>query len=379
MTKQKYSILNTSFLIGTLVGAIILVPIHLFRNGFVASEWITMIVMVFAIGTAISAGYHRLFSHRAYQASWVVRFMWLVLASASFENSALKWSSDHRIHHQHADDEEKDPYAISKGFWFAHWVWVMKSTNSNIQGVDDLKKDPLILWQHRNHFLIGGVVSLLPLLLGFIDGNVYGYLVISVLLRIVLTHHTTFLINSMAHSFGFRTYSNNQSARDNYFLAPLTYGEGFHSFHHKFQWDYRNGVRWFQWDSTKWILSILNLTGLVRSLRKATEAEIRKAKVMTQEESLANKIQRLPMPLRSELQSKLSKAYLDVVNALNQLHEIYQQRSKYRTEHAKNNRSFNQLSHDVSLGISLKKKEAKQAWRAWKQTRREVNSVAISF
>ena len=73
MTKPKYSILNTSFLIGTLVGAIILVPIHLFRNGFVASEWITMIVMVFAIGTAISAGYHRLFSHRAYQASWVVR------------------------------------------------------------------------------------------------------------------------------------------------------------------------------------------------------------------------------------------------------------------------------------------------------------------
>ena len=92
--------LNTWFLLGTLVASIVLVPLHLYLNGFEWSEWIACFIMVFLIGTAISAGYHRLFAHRAYRASAPIRFLWLVMGAASFENSALKWSCDHRIHHQ---------------------------------------------------------------------------------------------------------------------------------------------------------------------------------------------------------------------------------------------------------------------------------------
>ena len=134
----------------------------------------------------------------------------------------------------------------------------MEEKDSDLPGVADLQKDPLIMWQHRNHFLIGAVVACIPLYLGLLTGHFWAYLVMGLSLRIVLTHHTTFLINSAAHMFGSRPYTDANSARDNWVLAPLTYGEGYHNFHHMWQWDYRNGVRWYQWDTTKWMLSVMS-------------------------------------------------------------------------------------------------------------------------
>ena len=364
--------LNTWFLLGTLVASIVLVPLHLYLNGFEWSEWIACFIMVFLIGTAIRAGYHRLFAHRAYRASAPIRFLWLVMGAASFENSALKWSCDHRIHHQFSEDPDRDPYPISKGFWHAHWLWVMESSNKPLVGVTDLEKDSMVMWQHRNHFLIGGAFSTLPLWYGIATGHFWGYLIIGVLLRIVLTHHTTFLINSMAHWYGTKTYSNRESAKDNFLLAPLTYGEGFHNFHHTWQWDYRNGARWYQWDSTKWILKTLSWTSLVNGLRTVSLAEMQKAKVLAQEERLAVKLSHAKPDLRQPLQGRLSNAKERLVACLSAMEQCRQKYKDVKAQYKKDPRSFAQIKAEWSLKVAQEKRVLRDAWRQWREVQKQI-------
>jgi stearoyl-CoA desaturase (delta-9 desaturase) len=243
-----------TFLLGTLGLSLVLVPMEFSHSLRHWGEWVVFLAMVGTIGMSVTCGYHRLFSHRAYQARWPVRLFLLCMGAASFENSALQWASDHRIHHQHVDQGD-DPYNSRKGFWYAHWIWVMEERTQAITGVKDLERDPMVMWQHRHHFLIGACAAvLLPLVVGICTHNIMGNLVIGLLLRIVVTHHTTFFINSAAHFYGTQPYTDANSARDNAFLAPLTYGEGFHNYHHMWQWDYRNGVKWYQWDPAKWLI-----------------------------------------------------------------------------------------------------------------------------
>ena len=145
-------------------------------------------------------------------------------------------------------------------------------------------------WQHRHHFLIGAVVTCIPLVIGLATGNVLGHLVFGVALRIVVTHHTTFFINSAAHMFGSRPYTDANTARDNWVLAPLTYGEGYHNFHHLWQWDYRNGALWYQWDTTKWLLNVLAWFGLVSGFRRVPAAAIERARLHMEEKRLRERL-----------------------------------------------------------------------------------------
>jgi len=248
--------LNTLFLVGTLALALVFVPWKLAVQGLRWSEVAVFLVLYSLTGLAITVGYHRLYSHRSFQAAWPVRLAVLLLGAAAFENSALAWCSDHRHHHRFVDDPERDPYAIKKGFWYAHWLWVMEATERPLEAIGDLERDPLVRWQGRYHYWIGAAVTALPVIAaGLATHNLVGQLVIGVLLRIVLTHHSTFLINSAAHWFGTQPYSDANSSRDNAVLAPFTFGEGYHNFHHMWQWDYRNGPRWYQWDPAKWLIA----------------------------------------------------------------------------------------------------------------------------
>ena len=382
---RRWNWLNTLFLAGTLAAALIAVPLHLALNGFSWAEWITCAAMVFAIGTAISAGYHRLFSHRAFKASWPVRLLLLLFGSASFENSALKWASDHRVHHHHVDDLEKDPYAIGKGFWYAHWTWVMESKALPLQGVADLERDPLVRWQHKHHFLIGAVVATLPLWIGLALGDFWGFLVIALLLRIVLTHHTTFLINSAAHVFGTRPYSESSSARDNWALAPLTYGEGYHNFHHTWQWDYRNGHRWFHWDSTKWILNGLRWTGLVHGFRTVPGAAIERARLEVEAMKLRRRLELHPETvLANPLQERVAQARLQLDLAMAALHECREglkaKRAAWRAEWKakglaraarKEERAaaWRQARAEWKAVLAHHREQLKEAWIEWKAAR----------
>lgn len=372
---KRWNLLNTLFLLGTLAGAAVLVPLYLWRYGFHWGEWIACFAMVFAIGTAISAGYHRLFSHRAYKASRPVRLLWLVLGAASFENSALKWSSDHRVHHRHVDDLDKDPYAIGKGFWYAHWTWVMEAKALPIARVADLEKDPDVQWQHRHHFLIGALVSSIPLWIGLAVSNVLGYALVGVLLRIVVTHHTTFFINSAAHVVGSRPYTEENSARDSWILAPLTYGEGFHNFHHMWQWDYRNGALWYQWDSTKWILNALAWMGLVAAFRRVPVSEMERARLVVEEQRLARRLAQA-----SPVQARLAAARLRLDAALASLQERREAWQRKRRELKVFGRAkvetYRLAKAEWKDAFAQHKREMAEAWMEWKAARRAALAYA---
>jgi stearoyl-CoA desaturase (delta-9 desaturase) len=292
--------LNTLFLLGTLLLASVLVPWKIAAQGVRASEVTVFFVLYSIIGLSITIGYHRLFSHRAFQAAWPVRLLVLVFGAAAFQNSALAWSSDHRHHHRFVDDLDKDPYPVRRGFWYAHWTWVMEARDRPFDAVADLEQDPLIRWQNRHHFWIGAAAALLPVLaVGLATGNLAGQLAIGLLLRIVATHHSTFLINSAAHWFGSQPYTDANSARDNVLLAPLTFGEGYHNYHHMWQWDYRNGPRWYQWDPAKWLIAAGSWMGLTRGLRRVPDTEVQRARLAMETKRLAAALAADALPVRS--------------------------------------------------------------------------------
>lgn len=238
-------------------------------------------------GLAITGGYHRLFAHRAYQANWLVRAFYLFFGAASVQNSALKWSSDHRRHHAHTDHDE-DPYNISRGFWWAHLGWVIfKNTDDvPIASVHDLQRDPLVRFQDK-YYLPLAIFSgaLVPLALGFLWGDPIGALLVVGFLRLVIQWHATFAVNSVAHTIGTQPYSKKNSARDHFLTALVTMGEGYHNFHHSFQADYRNGVRWYHFDPTKWFVWTLSKLGLTWDLRRTPKLAIEHAKRMALQQS----------------------------------------------------------------------------------------------
>lgn len=239
---------------------------------------------------SISAGYHRLFSHPTYRAHWILRAMYLFFGAASIQNSALKWSSDHRTHHGEVDRKD-DPYNIRKGFWWAHIGWVLhRAPDCDFANVPDLKKDRLVMLQHK-YYLLWAILSagVLPLALGFLWGDPIGALLIAGFLRIVVDWHSTFSINSVAHMIGSRPYSLANSARDSFLTALVTMGEGYHNFHHRFANDYRNGVRWFHFDPTKWWVWTLSKVNLTWDLKRASREAILNARSKVKAEVAARK------------------------------------------------------------------------------------------
>jgi len=169
-------------------------------------------------------------------------------------------------------DTDDDPYNPQEGFFYSHMGWVMVegSKHGDTSNVPDLWKDPILRWQHRHAIMIGTVVNIgSTILLGLITGHMLGMFVFAFLLRIVLTQHFTFLINSAAHMWGSQPYSTAHSARDNWFLSFLSFGEGYHNYHHSFQADYRNGPRLYNWDPSKWLIWLLARVGLASNLRRS--------------------------------------------------------------------------------------------------------------
>jgi stearoyl-CoA desaturase (delta-9 desaturase) len=270
---------NSSFLIGTFVVTCTAVPLYLWYCGV---DWFQVAMFLFffiGTGLSITLGYHRLFSHVAFQASWPVRLVTLIFGAAAFENSAMHWVSDHRRHHKHVDHDD-DPYDISQGFWYAHMGWILFKLDAEVplDNIQDLRKDRLVMLQDRFYVTIAvGFGLLLPAFLGFMHagwlGALGGFLLAGVA-RVTAVQHMTFFINSLCHTIGGQPYSDRCSARDSWIMAIFTFGEGYHNYHHEFQHDYRNGVKWWQWDPTKWTIWTLERLHLVRGLRRVPEEKV---------------------------------------------------------------------------------------------------------
>ena len=273
---------TSSFLIGTFVLTLTAVPAYIWFFGIDWFQVSLFLGLLAATGLSITLGYHRLFSHITFQARLPVRLFTLIFGAAAFENSVLLWSSEHRRHHKHVDHDE-DPYCIAKGFFYAHIGWLLFKLDNDepLDNIADLEKDPLLQWQHRYIHLIAVLVSFVfPTTLGFLWNGWAGALgafLIGGVARVVVVQHITFLINSACHTMGRQPYSKKCTARDSLFLAFFTLGEGYHNYHHEFQHDYRNGVKPWQWDPTKWIIWTLSKLGLAQNLRRVPTEKIRAA------------------------------------------------------------------------------------------------------
>ncbi|HEX4649584.1 MAG TPA: acyl-CoA desaturase, partial [Steroidobacteraceae bacterium] len=144
--------------------------------------------------------------------------------------------------------------------------------------IPDLRRDPMLAFQHRYYVPLAVTLNFgVPLALGFVFHDLWGMLILAGVLRLVWSHHVTFFINSLAHMWGSRPYTDENTARDNPLIAVVTYGEGYHNFHHIFAHDYRNGVRWWQWDPTKWLIASLRVVGLTRRLKRTPVFQIQRA------------------------------------------------------------------------------------------------------
>jgi len=276
------------------LGTVTVVPWYAIAHGFSGMAWLWFAVFMVANGMSITAGYHRLWSHRAYNAHWSVRLLLMLFGSMALQNSILVWSSNHRVHHQHVDDNERDPYSAKRGFWFSHIGWMLRnypSSRTDLANVKDLKDDPLVAFQHRFYLPMTLATNFgFVFLTGWLSSDVWGVFLLAGVARLVLSHHVTWFINSLAHWWGSQPYTDKNSARDNPILAFITYGEGYHNFHHLYANDYRNAVRWWQWDPTKWLIVSLERVGLASNLRRMPDVTIQQARLSMQFQHLEKKL-----------------------------------------------------------------------------------------
>ena len=221
---------------------------------------------------SIGAGYHRLFSHRAYSTSRVFQFLLAFLAQSSAQKSVLWWASKHRHHHLHSDTGEDVHSPRHKGFVYSHmgWIFSRKHDFADFGKVADLMRYPELMWLHRYELVPPIVLGVLCFVAAGWSGLVVGFL-----WSTVLVYHATFCINSLAHVSGSTRYVTGDDSRNNWLLALFTMGEGWHNNHHAFQSSVRQGFRWWEIDPTYYLLRALSWLGIVWDLRTPPEQVLR--------------------------------------------------------------------------------------------------------
>ena len=265
---------NFLFIAGYHIAMVALIPAYIAHY-----HWSSLVLFGAAYmlaGISITAGYHRLFSHRTYKASPVFEWLTLFFGTLALESSALTWSSDHRMHHRHVDTD-KDPYNIKRGFWYAHVGWVFADElKVNPPIVRDLMKNKRVMFQYNHLVALTILSNALVFGVGCLFMHPIAALFAGLLLRAFAIHHCTWFVNSLCHMWGSKTYAKELSAVDNSVLALVTLGEGYHNYHHASENDYRNGVRWWHFDPTKWLLWIFARLGLVSNLRRVEKVRLQK-------------------------------------------------------------------------------------------------------
>lgn len=308
-----------------------------------------MLALVFITGISVTVLYHRGLSHSCYKIHPAVEAILLFFATMATQGSALRWVHDHRLHHSHVDTE-KDPYSVKKGFWYAHILWMFfKSPPIDRKIVSDLCRKKLLVFQHDYYkycMVITNVVAFLAV--GWMFSDYLGAFLFAWWGRSFLSHHTTWCINSLAHYWGSRNYSQEHSAVDNYLISLITYGEGYHNYHHTFAQDYRNGVRWYHFDPSKWLVWSLHRLGLAYDLKTVNDSRIAKQLLLKDKEELVSKLK--------------DSQYVEKINEI---------ADAISTKLAKIQSCLD------SKQLRDLKKSVKEDWRAWKQILKTIQKDSL--
>ena len=222
-----------------------------------------------AIGCGIGMGYHRLHTHRSYSVPKLVDYFLAICGTLTLQGGPIFWVATHRVHHQYSD-KEGDPHSPRDGAFWSHMGWILfgeslhNDTARMARYAPDLARVPFYRWLNTLHYVPLTMVSLALLFFGGLDVFLWATCV-----RIVLGLHATWLVNSAAHLWGPKRFSTRDDSRNNWWVALLTFGEGWHNNHHAFPTSCRHGLAWYELDVT-WIqIRLLQLLGLARSVKVA--------------------------------------------------------------------------------------------------------------
>ena len=323
--------------------------------------------LVFLSGLAITAGYHRLYSHSTYKAHPAVEAVLLFFGSLATQGSVLRWSNDHRLHHAFVDTE-KDPYSVKTGLLHAHILWMLfKTKEIDPKVVSDLKRNKMLVFQDK-HYVFCMVASniIAFLFVGWIVGDFLGAFIFAWWVRMFILHHTTWCINSIAHYWGTQFYSQEHSAVDNYLISLLTYGEGYHNYHHTFANDYRNGIRWYHFDPAKWLIWTLHKFGLATQLKRVNNERIVRQLLVHHRDQILEKIKASYYQHKDMMAAKITQICDQLSDQLARKQALLEQ---YRQGHK-----------ELISEIRDVKKKIKNDWKEWRAAVKLVSkSVPLKF
>jgi stearoyl-CoA desaturase (delta-9 desaturase) len=254
----------------SVVGVTPFAIMHLLAFGifFVPFKWsyaITCVALVFGRMFWVTAGYHRYFSHRSFKTSRVFQFVIAFMAMTSAQKGVLWWAAHHRHHHRFSDQEEDLHSPTLFGFLWSHIGWIVSDryNDTRTNYIADFAKFPELRWLNKYHWVPPATLGVSLYLIGGLPLFLWGFV-----LSTVLLWHDTFTINSLSHLFGTVRYKTTDTSKNNWFLALLTLGEGWHNNHHHFMASARQGFFWWEIDITYYTLEALSLVGLVWELRQ---------------------------------------------------------------------------------------------------------------
>jgi len=236
-----------------------------FYTGVTWSAFLVCVTLYWLCMFGITAGYHRYFAHRSFKTGRVFQFVLALLGTLSVQKGVLWWAANHRVHHRFSDQEGDVHSPVQRGLWWSHvgWILVEDHEATLVDRIPDMAGYPELRWLNE-HFLVPPVAMAVALLLtGGLTWLVWGFFVC-----ITLVWHSTFAINSIAHTFGSRRYATADQSRNNFWLALLTMGEGWHNNHHRYMSSVRQGFFWWEIDASYYVLVALSWLGVVWDLRQ---------------------------------------------------------------------------------------------------------------
>lgn len=369
---KKIAWVPTIFILGYHLALLIGLPIYLTYCTTPVGIYLVAFALLYACGLSITVGYHRYFSHKSYETNAVIETIILFFASLSAQGSALKWASDHRIHHAYVDTD-KDPYSINKGFWFAHVLWLFWDAPSlDKKVVPDLMKNPRVMWQHEYHIRIFIIANIFVWL--FFGWLFQAYLASFVWIwwvRLFFLHHSTWFINSLAHYWGSKEYSREHSAMDNYIISLLTFGEGYHNYHHTFANDYRNGVKWYHYDPSKWIIWTLSKLGLAKNLRKTRRFRIEEKIILARKAELLDRLRGCLVQQKDKLEEAIETMSKELLEKLSLWKELLQKQKELQK---KNQQELAQTFKDK---VGEVRSAFKQDCKKWQDLSKRVMRITV--
>lgn len=371
---RKINWLNTLFLTITPLVGVVGTGYLIQHNAVYSQTLILAGVMSILTGLAITCGYHRLFSHKTYRAHWSVRLLFTLLGGATFEGSVQEWCTDHRNHHRYTDTD-RDPYNAKRGFWYSHitWLFTLDVKKRDFSNVKDLQEDPITYYQHKFYVPTAILVSfIIPMAIAALWGDVLGAFIIAGALRITFNQHITFCINSVCHIFGNRPYSDRNTAKDNAFTALFTFGEGYHNFHHKFPLDYRNGIRFYDFDPSKWLIRAFAALGLASHLKRISFQRIVRARIAMDEQRLTNKtISNATELVQNRIKPLVDNARESLLQALNKFEELenaYLTLKKQRLDYVNGKlHEYRESLQKYKASLKESKRQIKYSLQVWTQ------------